>query len=873
MAAAVKAKTYGMNSKRQKKGERSVRQQLRAAKRAGANAIYIPPADVELASAVAQLAATSGVLVQAQDELASIRVVNKGTTTKQEKEPEEVEKPKAAKPAQPTADKPKQVVKQKVSKQERKAAQAAARAAADDKRRVKREEAKRLKAERLEKLDVKQPAKVAKPKVAKVKKAKLQPIVAVPKTERGKRLNELRTKYNKVPDPLLDASSLAAKASVCEFDFSVYLKRLLMTENSEGKPINGVRLATAYLNTVSGFSKPLGDAIISPYIDEIRDALHAGLQPDETFHSSEVLESRFKQSFEDPLVRKSTTQLYHEEGGMRLYPFSERVYVTVTDDSGEVIEQGKYNRKVELDRTVAYVHWLEKHYPIPKGVTQLNEYDKRTGEVVNDFHLEPVTDTVPVMIGNLQVGMSFVRSEQIIPRSWEVAKFKEELRTRGSSRSRKNRGNEPVAGIVGLKYFEGLEADVSTPAAANDSEVDVPWNDTTVTEDEVAFQALPNPKLGDAKVQVPIIPKGSYVRSHPEFMDNLKLRPKKRAAKWVGYSPEQIQHIALLSWTEPDREVGLFSDPDYRFDPGPPVVDNVVKGPTSWFENKKAVIGHEFVGPPKPALVSPVTRNKESVRQKASLLLQVSAPPLPEGWRSHRRMETPRMNWIHPVTVSYWVRKFAEQRTEMREHRQYNAWLKERARFKPKDEAIQYKEWHRLAVTHVIRPEELQEHLGNMEAVAPSVKPVYRECKVCEANHTERIAKEALALRKKRHQAKNPYGLPTIAAKLKAEENRKNKAIMESAGSGPAKIGEPVIRVSSPVKLNPDSTGDGQVSEYNLQNFSPAERTVFINTLKGKVTEPSLWNKLKSFVPSGDLESAISNWVNRGTLLVPPAYG
>jgi len=258
-------------------------------------------------------------------------------------------------------------------------------------------------------------------------------------------------------------------------------------------------------------------------------------------------------------------------------------------------------------------------------------------------------------------------------------------------------------------------------------------------------------------------------------------------------------------------------------------------------------------------------------RRLARIRLDRKRPALNKGWRVLRLMQDPKKSQLPAVTVNIWGRIFAKERKEMREARQLTAVLRDRSRFITANEAFSYKEWLRTAdelkSTHdqqwlppipVIsdRQEALDDHLGALEAVAPS-QPRGETKDYCTHCEQELLAREAKAR----------------ADEAVALFNARSKAKQEAAASGAAKKGEPVIRATHSPNSNAASLsgGSGQ-RDYDLSELSHEEKIVFKEHVEGKVVEPSLYNTLKTKWDS-TVEKAIEGWVNRGMLYVPPAFG
>jgi ribosomal protein S11 len=289
------------------------------------------------------------------------------------------------------------------------------------------------------------------------------------------------------------------------------------------------------------------------------------------------------------------------------------------------------------------------------------------------------------------------------------------------------------------------------------------------------------------------------------------------------------------------------------------------------------------MGPPAPTelkqpVVGAVThKSHEELKAMAQAAINSSCPAMPAGHRSMVLTPSTLSELTHHTKMG-WLKRWREEIIARRDNHRYLMWLKDRSRYMVRNEDADLDLWLRS------RHEpgwEVQRALGIMERIAPS-RIFNGECALCEkrARSREAAAKaaEAMAVRQKRQQALNPYGLTTITLKLKAQEALKNKAIRESAGSAPAKIRVPVIRATSPVNSNEDSRSGGDKQDrdnygFELSAYTNEERKVFLDTYEGRQVDIPWWRNLKNLKPSVVLEKAMDSWVSRGQLLVPPSYG
>lgn len=932
MAAAVKAKAYGLKRKRNKAAKPSYKA-LRAAKRQGVVPEFIPSEDKRTATAVAQLA-TPGVAaaLPSMDDLSIIRARKVAATPapQDSEEPEELPKPKASKAKAPEVKVKEPVVKEASKAAEEKPAkkkgpsdrllkkrrQAEKRAEAEERKRVQREEANRVKKEQAKEREAKRKAELNKPKPAKASRRKRKQMT---EQQRQLRIEELRAKRIQLyPDyqvPAMITENEAADLAVCcEFDLTHYLKCLLAGKFSK---------AQAYVNTVTSYSKPVAKALISLHVDKIRNALHADLQSAETWYSSEDLEPHYKQKYEDPRSKMSDAWAIHHEGGMHLYEFSQKVYVTITED-GEVVEEGMFNRLKEHYRTRAYVAWLEQNH-CPDRHVELNSFDRRTGKVTNDFYLQQAYEPCPVMVGNLQVGTNFVRAERIIPLSWEVAKFKHELRNSGSQSSRKNRGKEPIAGLVGVKYLEGLmrSDEASPPAVAANDEV-VPWE--APEKGEVKSEgkvAKSNPQI------LPRALRERTRRPNPEYVyhTHLDSPPVARAAKWVESSKERIAKVAAASWEEAQfvgpPQIGLRSSPEYRYDPGPPgvaesrtviyaknrfpsktvnltpstkqpVVGAVTHDPPLNAEQPKQplvlVATHNEHRPKKGSVLSILSRKEACIQERldkhdaAYARLMTKCPPQPNGHRLERMCRA-TIKDLTETTRQGWRKRWAVEVREQGEVQRLHNWFEGKRNDESHSvnlwattyDAKRYEAWTDSAMRkqqrHDVSTAKYQQHLANMEDRWPSlVRP--EECKVCERTHDERY--EAWNEAKRKAELKEACMVRDFMGMLVLDRQKYNaalRALPPKAKKGPAAksavIREPVVRASKPDQLNQGSTGGGQ-SSITLQQFMPSEIDAMQQKVEDRAVEILVWSSLKGLVPKDKIQGILNHFIQPGRLLIRP---
>lgn len=174
-----------------------------------------------------------------------------------------------------------------------------------------------------------------------------------------------------------------------------------------------------------------------------------------------------------PYSVRKTDHLWDEHNGPPIAYTATKLCESWERRGDKLHYKGKKAIQYNQSQPARYVDWLEKHTPI-----QRKDGTPLACNISSDkYVITTITEPVPVMIGNLQVGVDFVKKQVSVPVGVSLdVKAKAIAARRNSLASRW--GDQFGGALPTVPYHPVADySGVLTAEAAND-EVDVPWHET-----------------------------------------------------------------------------------------------------------------------------------------------------------------------------------------------------------------------------------------------------------------------------------------------------------------------------------------------------------------------------------------------------------